>query len=680
MATITLLQKRSTILGIAGILVIVLTIVFWQYTQDDVFITYTYSRNIAQGVGFVFNPGEYVQGTTTPLWALTMAGVYMLTPDLLHAGNFLCGLLLIVSCVLAYLLLRRYLSRLAILAATVLLATSPLNYASFGMETLLYCAILFAAFWLWSVERRVYAMLTAAALTWTRADGVVLGGTLCLIALLDDTPFSRRLLTAIKLGLVYVVGIAPWFLFAWAYFGAPLPNTFGAKQEFLQGIKFLADGVDRWRTFFGSNPISVLAVVFIPIGMWQAWKRAALRPLAAWALLYALGYTALNVTNFWYYTPLVNALILLAVIGAEAIMRFLVRQYSRMWVAAGLITLVLAVIMNVDRALQLSPPPPRMNTYRLAGEWIAEHTPRDSTLLLADLGIVGYYAQRHAIDSFGLIVPDMFFKTPEYATLKYKPDYILATQYFLWRYTTEEWFNSLYQPIVQFSTEGDAEFSPMTLYRRRGELMPPATVLEGTYLPLTFALNFNGGEVVPAECYVLLEADEALIEVTQPFLNGRYPAPNALENEVLFEQVILPLPVEPGRYRWRVAAPMEIEGTVEVLPITAAQGYFPVGTEWEDFASLNGVTLLEDETWSGGSLDILLEWRGIEEVDHDYTVFVHLLNANGELVAQHDGMPERPTSNWKAGERVIDEHEIILPPELPAGEYSLRVGWYDWQT
>ncbi len=29
---------------------------------------------------------------------------------------------------------------------------------------------------------------------------------------------------------------------------------------------------------------------------------------------------------------------------------------------------------------------------------------------------------------------------------------------------------------------------------------------------------------------------------------------------------------------------------------------------------------------------------------------------------------------------MIDEHEIILPPELPAGEYSLRVGWYDWQT
>src|SRR5690606_29591888 len=124
----------------------------------------------------------------------------------------------IVSCVLAYLLLRRYLSRLAILAATVLLATSPLNYASFGMETLLYCAILFAAFWLWSVERRVYAMLTAAALTWTRADGVVLGGTLCLLVLLDDAPFSRRLLTAIKLGLVYVAGIAPWFLFAWGYF------------------------------------------------------------------------------------------------------------------------------------------------------------------------------------------------------------------------------------------------------------------------------------------------------------------------------------------------------------------------------------------------------------------------------------------------------------------------------
>jgi hypothetical protein len=680
----TFLQRRSTAFGLAIIPVIVLTIAFWQYTQDDVFITYTYSRNIAQGVGFIFNPGEYVQGTTTPLWAVTMAGVYTLTPDLLHAGNLLSGLLLIAICLLAYLLLHPYLSKFAVLAVMALLATSPLNYASFGMETLLYCAILFGGFWLWSKDHRTWAMLAAAALTWTRADGVVLGGTLCLLALLDDAPFSRRVFNAVKLSLIYVVGFAPWFIFAWAYFGAPLPNTFGAKQEFLQGIKFLTDGVDRWRTFFGSNPLSLLSLIFAPVGTWWAWKIVPLRPLPAWTLLYALGYTALNVTNFWYYTPLVNVMILLAVIGAETVFRSLVHRFGRkpLWMVGGLLALALAVILSVDRALQLSPPPPRMATYRLAGEWIAEHTLRESTLMVADLGIVGYYAQRHTIDSFGLIVPDMIFKTPEYATLKYKPDYLLATQYFLWRYTEEDWFNSLYQPIVQFSTEGDAEFSPMILYRRRVELVTPTTALEGTALPLTFTMAFGMGEALPSQTQVQLDANELFIEAIQPFLDGRYPSPNVPEDEVLIEVTFLPLQVAPGNYRWRIITPIEREGTVEVLPISESEKYVPVNTEWS-FARLDGVVLLDDETWSGGSVGVLLEWRGLEEVERDYTIFVHLLNSEGTLVAQHDGMPvsnQRPTSGWQAGERVIDQHEIRLPPDLPSGQYSLRVGWYDWQT
>lgn len=680
------LQRRSIAFGVAIVLVIVLTITFWQYTQDDVFVTYTYSRNIAQGVGFVFNPGEYVQGTTTPLWALTMAGVYSLTSDLLHVGNFLSGLLLVTMCALAFLLLHRHLSNYANLAMLVLLATSPLNYASFGMETMLYCTILFATFWLWSTNRRVWAMLAAAALTWTRADGVVLGGTLCLFALFDDEPLPRRLFNAGKLGVVYIAAIAPWFLFAWTYFGAPLPNTFGAKQAFLQGIDFIIDGVDRWQTFFGSNPLSLLALAFIPVGIWQAWQRTPLRPLPAWALLYTLGYTALNMTNFWYYTPLVNTLIVLAVIGADAALCYVMRQYGRKhrWIEASLALLVVAVALNVYRSLQLSPPPPRMATYRLAGEWIAQHTPADSTLMVADLGIIGYYAGRHTIDSFGLIVPDMVFKTPEYATIKYKPEYLLATQYFLWGFTGDDWFRSLYEPTVQFSTVGDAEFSPMTLYHRRGDLVTPTTVLEGATLPVTFRVSLSAGEHLPTDTKAYLEAgDNYVLDVTQPFLFGQYPAPTVPEDEVLMEQILLPLPILAGDYRWTVTAPVEMHGSVEVVSLTTSDEYIPIVAEWTDFVTLDGVVLSGSETWSGGSISVLLEWRALAETEHDYSVFVHLLNPEGVLVAQHDGMPvgqQRPTSGWQAGERVIDEHEIVLPPDLPSGQYSLRVGWYDWQT
>ena len=52
--------------------------------------------------------------------------------------------------------------------------------------------------------------------------------------------------------------------------------------------------------------------------------------------------------------------------------------------------------------------------------------------------------------------------------LKYQPDLVLATRYFAWEAVVHEpWFEALYAPLAAFSTPGDAEFSPMTLYQRR---------------------------------------------------------------------------------------------------------------------------------------------------------------------------------------------------------------------
>src|SRR5688572_11448166 len=42
-------------------------------TVDDAYITFRYARNIATGVGFVYNAGERVLGTTTPAYALLLA-------------------------------------------------------------------------------------------------------------------------------------------------------------------------------------------------------------------------------------------------------------------------------------------------------------------------------------------------------------------------------------------------------------------------------------------------------------------------------------------------------------------------------------------------------------------------------------------------------------------------------
>ncbi|MBN1680436.1 MAG: hypothetical protein JW966_09085, partial [Anaerolineae bacterium] len=538
--------RRSGLIAAAVLgLVALLTAAFWDYTQDDVFITFAYSRNIAQGEGFVFNPGEHVQGSTTPLWALLLAGVYWITPDLLHAGNLLSGLFLLVTAGFAVDLLRRDTSFFARAALAITLAVSPLIYVSYGMETLFYCAILTGGLWLWHRDRRPAAMIAAAALTWTRADGVVLAGAFGLIALWDSARAIRQDQAVPlrrpwrglpwRLGLTYIAGIAPWFLFAWAYFGTPLPQTFSAKEEFLQGTRFVRVGADWWDSFYGNNPLTLLAVPLIVLGAWRALISPGLRPLVLWAGLYTTGYTALNVTAFWYYTPLLVALILLAALGGDWLARRLVHAAidrrivfgDRRVVVGGAVGLVLICAgLAFVRAWDNHKPPPRMVAYETAGRWIDAHAGPDDSLLVKDLGIVGYYADRYTLDSFGLIVPDMHYTHDTYAAAKYKTDWVLTTQYWAMKQLVEQdWFHYHYAPLAQFSAPGDHEFSPMTAYRRRLDTAPPGQIVSGFDLPLTCIVSLEKGEPVPAKTRArLLDVDGVIrVEAAHPFLWGQYP-------------------------------------------------------------------------------------------------------------------------------------------------------------
>jgi hypothetical protein len=82
-------------------------------------------------------------------------------------------------------------------------------------------------------------------------------------------------------------------------------------------------------------------------------------------------------------------------------------------------------------------------------------------------------------------------------------------------------------------------------------------------------------------------------------------------------------------------------------------------------------------------LKLTLYWQCETSLPIDYTTFVHLRNAAGEIVAQRDQPPLNgayPTSLWEPGEIIADEIVLPLPDELPAREYQLVIGLYDLQT
>ena len=81
----------------------------------------------------------------------------------------------------------------------------------------------------------------------------------------------------------------------------------------------------------------------------------------------------------------------------------------------------------------------------------------------------------------------------------------------------------------------------------------------------------------------------------------------------------------------------------------------------------------------GSVLPITLQWETRQPVTEDYHVFVHLLDAEGNLAAQSDSQPAlwaRPTSSWTPGEPIEDRHALLLPADLPPGDYTLIAGLY----
>jgi hypothetical protein len=85
----------------------------------------------------------------------------------------------------------------------------------------------------------------------------------------------------------------------------------------------------------------------------------------------------------------------------------------------------------------------------------------------------------------------------------------------------------------------------------------------------------------------------------------------------------------------------------------------------------------------GGAIGLELYWQADDPDGRDYTVFVHLMDEAGEVVAQTDAPPRQgryPTSIWEAGERVIDLKIIVIPPGVTPGDYTILVGLYDPAT
>ncbi len=95
-----------------------------------------------------------------------------------------------------------------------------------------------------------------------------------------------------------------------------------------------------------------------------------------------------------------------------------------------------------------------------------------------------------------------------------------------------------------------------------------------------------------------------------------------------------------------------------------------------DQIALLGYHVDSESAAPGDTLELTLFWQAQRPLDIEYQVFVHVLDAGGQLVAQSDKLNpgEFPTHRWPTDRYVPDTHRLSLPADLPPGDYTVATG------
>lgn len=108
------------------------------------------------------------------------------------------------------------------------------------------------------------------------------------------------------------------------------------------------------------------------------------------------------------------------------------------------------------------------------------------------------------------------------------------------------------------------------------------------------------------------------------------------------------------------------------LELPAVEHYVNFG----DQIALLGYNSATQTAAPGETIELTLYWQALRALDIEYQVFVHVLDSDGQLVAQSDKLNpgDFPTRRWPLDKYVPDEHALALPADLPPGDYTIATG------
>ena len=303
------LRLRWAGLAVAAALLALHTSWCWREVVDDAYITYRYSRNAVEGNGFVWNPGESVEGITNLLWGLLLVP-FAAGGEVVMVSKILGLLGLFGSLALSWDWgLRQKLSPAALVvlvAPMILLPWAPHNAVQ-GLET---PAALFAVTLAWSRfeagDRWPWWALGAAAAPLLRPDAAVVPAIL-LVATVLRVRTLRTFSRNDVVGWAIIGGTALATLaFKLGYYGEVLPNTFYVKKAewpYITGWSYLGNFLFSHAMAFG--PVVIGGLV---LALWRAPSKIPAVVLGVYGLVVCVWTGGDFFANYRFVTPALPAL------------------------------------------------------------------------------------------------------------------------------------------------------------------------------------------------------------------------------------------------------------------------------------------------------------------------------------------------------------------------------------
>jgi hypothetical protein len=224
------------------------------------------------------------------------------------------------------------------------------------------------------------------------------------------------------------------------------------------------------------------------------------------------------------------------------------------------------------------------------------------------------------------------------------------------------------------------EWLPVTLY---WQAVKP---IEKNYSVFVHLLT-NGGKIGESNTYPdrgnwptsLLEPGKVLADTHYVFVSPEAKTPavmrlalgifefedpeRAAKNAVnpsgeVVEPIVAAIPLVP--YRWPSVNPSQ-----------------PFAANFAGQIRLAGFDGPEQTIKPGDTVPITFYWKTLIAPGQNLNLFIHLTNSAGQQAAGFDAPPKFATNFWQPGNTIIDARQLVIPADLPPGNYQLIIGWYN---